>query len=66
MAKLADGVPNLLKFSEVCTILRVSDKTLRAMLLRGDLPAVKVGRQWRIRAIQLDKYFEKMSDRPGK
>jgi excisionase family DNA binding protein len=38
---------NLLTVKEVAALLRVSAQTLYKMLEQGDIPAVKVGSQWR-------------------
>jgi excisionase family DNA binding protein len=39
---------DLLKPSELAEELRVSLRTIQRMCERGELPAIKVGRQWRI------------------
>src|SRR5581483_6190316 len=49
--------PDVLTFGEVCGRLRVSDKTLRGILERGELRARKVGAHWRIRSDDLDAYL---------
>ncbi len=38
---------NLLTVKEVAALLRVSAQTLYKMLEQGEIPAVKVGSQWR-------------------
>ena len=43
----------ILTLHEACAELRVSEKTLRAILARGELLGRKVGAQWRIRADDL-------------
>ncbi|NBB16294.1 helix-turn-helix domain-containing protein [Caulobacter sp. SLTY] len=50
--------PSLLTFDEVCGKLRVSQKTLRSIIARGELPALKVGAAWRIRSDDFSKYIE--------
>jgi len=52
----AENSANLLTFSEVQSILRVSGKTLRSIIARGDLPAHKVGAHWRVRSSDLCLY----------
>ncbi len=37
-----------LKITEVCGHLRVVPKTVRRWILSGELPATKIGRDWRI------------------
>ena len=48
----------LLTFSEATDLLRVSDKTLRAIIKGGGLRAAKVGSTWRIRDNDLESYLE--------
>lgn len=44
----------LLSTEEVAEALCVTPKTVRRWIARGELPAVKLHRQWRIRATDLD------------
>jgi excisionase family DNA binding protein len=44
----------LLTVAEVAAELRFSVKTVRRMIVRGDLPARRIGRQWRVRRTDLD------------
>ena len=46
----------LLTISEVKDILRVSEKTVRRWIATGELPAAKLGNQWRIRPRDLDDF----------
>jgi len=34
--------------TEFAQMFRISDRTVRLMIRRGQLPAVKIGKQWRI------------------
>ena len=43
----------LLTLSEAAHLLQVSTKTLQRMIRSGELPALKVGGQWRLRESQL-------------
>ena len=43
----------LLTLSEAAHLLQVSTKTLQRMIRSGNLPALKVGGQWRLRESQL-------------
>jgi excisionase family DNA binding protein len=43
--------------SEVLLRLRVNVKTLYRLIGDGDLPAVRVGRQWRVRPNDLDTWL---------
>ncbi|MGA7730348.1 MAG: helix-turn-helix domain-containing protein [Chloroflexia bacterium] len=47
----------LLTVDEVAKVLRVSVFTVRQLLKAGKLRGVKVGRQWRVRQTELDKYL---------
>ncbi len=46
----------LLTIPEVKDILRVSEKTVRRWIAKGELPAAKLGNQWRIRPRDLDDF----------
>ena len=39
----------LLNIDEVAEYLRVSERTVRELIKRGELPATKIGREYRIR-----------------
>ncbi len=40
---------------EVAALFKCSHKTVRRMIAEGHLPAVKIGRQWRIRRDTVDQ-----------
>jgi excisionase family DNA binding protein len=44
---------------EACKLLKVSDDTIRRMIKSGQLEAVKVRGQWRIKKASLDKLLKK-------
>ncbi len=48
----------LLTLSEAAELLHVSTRTLQRMIQSGDLPALKVGGQWRVRESQLQRWVE--------
>jgi excisionase family DNA binding protein len=48
----------LLTLSEAAAILQISKRTLLRMIQQGDVPAFKVGGQWRIRESQFRKWIE--------
>jgi excisionase family DNA binding protein len=48
----------LLTAAEVAGQLRVSTMTVYRLIRRGDLPAVRVGRNYRVRAADLERYLE--------
>ena len=48
----------LLTLSEAAILLQVSTRTLQRMIRNGQLPAFKVGGQWRVRETQLRQWVE--------
>ncbi len=48
----------LLTLSEAAQLLHVSIRTLHRMIRSGDLPALKVGGQWRVRESALQRWVE--------
>jgi excisionase family DNA binding protein len=48
----------LLTLSEAANLLQVSTRTLQRMIRKGELPAFKVGGQWRLRETQLRQWVE--------
>ena len=49
---------HLLTLSEAADLLQVSTRTLQRMIRSGQLPAFKVGGQWRVRETQLRQWIE--------
>jgi excisionase family DNA binding protein len=49
----------LLTLSEAAALLQVSTRTLQRMIHSRELPALKVGGQWRVRETQLRQWIEK-------
>lgn len=47
-----------LTVNEAAAYLRVSSKTLTTLLTKGEIPARRVGRQWRILKPALDRWLE--------
>lgn len=43
---------------QVAEYLKLAPRTIARMCARGELPAVKVANQWRIRKDLLDKYLD--------
>jgi excisionase family DNA binding protein len=48
----------LVTLSEAAALLQVSTRTLQRMIRSGELPALKVGGQWRLRETQLRQWIE--------
>ena len=57
MSDNIDGL-RLLTLPEAAELLHVSTRTLQRMIQRKDLPAFKVGGQWRVRESQLTRWIE--------
>lgn len=52
---------NLLTVKEVAALLRVSAQTLYKMLDNGEIPAVKVGSQWRFDRDRIREWLQQRS-----
>jgi excisionase family DNA binding protein len=50
--------PEYLKVEEVATRLKVQERTVRDWILRGELQAYKIGKEWRIRRDHFDEAME--------
>jgi excisionase family DNA binding protein len=48
----------LFTLPEAAQMLHVSTRTLQRMIRRNDLPAFKVGGQWRVRESQLAQWIQ--------
>ena len=46
-----------LTVQEVATLMRVSTMTVYRLIKAGDLPAVRVGRSFRVRDVDVDAYL---------
>jgi excisionase family DNA binding protein len=55
----------LLTLSEAAGLLQVSTRTLQRMIRSAELPAFKVGGQWRVRETQLRQWIEKRESYDG-
>jgi excisionase family DNA binding protein len=53
----------LLTLSEAANLLQVSTRTLQRMIRNRELPALKVGGQWRVRETQLRQWVESREGR---
>lgn len=49
----------ILTLPEVAQMLKVADKTVYSMAQKGQLPAFKVGGQWRFKRVDLDQWIER-------
>jgi excisionase family DNA binding protein len=46
----------LLDSEEAAALLKIDDKSLQAMARSGQVPAFRIGKLWRFRASELDKW----------
>jgi excisionase family DNA binding protein len=51
----------LLTVAEVAAIMRVSNMTVYRLIKNGDLPALRVGKNYRIRESDVDDYLSERS-----
>jgi excisionase family DNA binding protein len=51
------SLPPFLKTEEVLGSLKVTPRTLYRLIRAGELPAVRVGRQWRFRRADLENWL---------
>ncbi len=57
---LTGGVA-LLTVAEVASAMRVSTMTVYRLIKQGSLPAVRVGRSYRVRSSEVDRYLSSSS-----
>ncbi len=50
-----------LTLKEVAELLRIAEKTAYTLAQTGDLPAFKVGGQWRLRRTDLDAWIDRQA-----
>lgn len=50
-------LPSFLTTEEVLACLKVTPRTVYRLIQAGELPAVRVGRQWRFRRADLDHWL---------
>ena len=55
------GLPVMLTISEVAEYLKLHELTVRRLAREGELPAFKVGRQWRIQRTKLQEWIDARS-----
>jgi excisionase family DNA binding protein len=54
----------ILTLPEVAQLLKVAEKTLYTMAQKGQLPAFKVGGQWRFKRVDIDRWIEQQKMTP--
>lgn len=58
MARREPGISRLLTVAEVASVMRVSRMTVYRLIRRGQLKAIRVGRNYRVREEDLGAYLE--------
>ena len=61
MARRGPRMSRLLTVAEVATALQVSRMTVYRLIRRGQLKAIRVGRNYRVREDDLNQYLESSS-----
>jgi len=57
------GLPTLVTVSEVAEYLQMSETTVYRLISEEGLPAIKVGRNYRVRADELREWLERRAER---
>ena len=53
------GFQAFLTTEEVLAYLRITPRTIYRLIRSGELPALRIGRQWRFRRADLDAWIER-------
>ena len=59
--KPLEDMPVMLTIAEVAEYLKLHELTVRRLAREGELPAFKVGRQWRIKRDLLESWIKERS-----
>lgn len=57
--------PGFLTTEDVLGCLKVNARTVYRLIRSGELPAVRIGRQWRIRQTDFEAWLERQRPRVG-
>lgn len=55
----ANNTQSILTTEEVLGYLRVTPRTIYRLIRTGELPALRIGRQWRFRRSDLDAWLDR-------
>lgn len=55
---MQDHTSDLMTLKEVCEYLRISMVSCHAWVRDGKLPAIRVGREWRVKRAELDGWMD--------
>ena len=61
----SERVNEVLTAGEVANYLRVSLSTIYRLLKSGDLPAFKIGSDWRFNRVQVEEWLKSRTQAPG-
>ena len=56
----------ILTLPEVAELLRIAEKTVYSLAQRGEIPAFKVGGQWRFKQADINSWIEKQKARASR
>ena len=56
-----EGLPPIMTIAEVAAYLGLHELTVRRLAREGAIPALKLGRQWRVKRDLLEKWIETRS-----
>jgi excisionase family DNA binding protein len=65
MTQQLDNTTRFMTVGEVAAILRVSTMTVYRLINAGQLPAVRIGRSFRVREGELDHYLDERHTKAG-
>jgi excisionase family DNA binding protein len=65
MTQPIENASRLLTVAEVAAALRVSTMTVYRLINAGDLPAARIGRSFRVRTEDLDRYLDDRFTKAG-
>jgi excisionase family DNA binding protein len=52
----------ILTLPEVAELLKVGYETIYSMVQKGQLPAFKVGGEWRVQRVDIDEWIDQQTD----
>lgn len=56
----------ILTLPEIAQLLKVAEKTVYTMAQKGEIPAFKVGGQWRFRRVDLNAWIDRKTRRAAR
>ena len=59
IAKPFEDIDEIMTIEEVARYLSLHELTVRRLAREGEIPAFKIGRQWRVKKALLDRWIER-------